>query len=370
MENKPERLQRTPLYEAAVAAGGRMVPFGGWEMPVQFKGIGVEHRAVREDVGLFDIGHMGQFSLSGAEATAFLNYLLPGKITQLHIGQMLYAPICNEEGGCIDDAVVYRLAKDEYLLVVNASRISEDWQWISRWAKGKANLQIADLSREKAMLALQGPRAESMLAQMVGGVVVDLGYYRCTKRAIDGCEVLLSRNGYTGEDGFELVCAADKVIDLWHKFTDAGAEPCGLGARDTLRTEMGFCLYGHELNEQITPLQAGLAWTLDMDKEFIGSTALRAQREAGNYRRLRGFRMLERGIPRPEYAVLDERGLVIGEVTTGTHSPTLEMGIGLAYLDRGAGKIGRQIYIDVRGNKRLAEVVKLPFVSSGVKRAD
>lgn len=363
-------LRRTPLYEAAIAASGRMVSFGGWEMPVQFEGIGVEHKAVREQAGLFDISHMGQFRLAGESAAEFLDYLLPGRISRLLMGQMLYAPMCNEEGGCIDDAVVYRLAEREFLLVVNASRIYDDWNWIARWATGKTRLQIDNLSDKKAMLALQGPEAERIVTTIAGAEVGDLRYYHYMQVEIEGADVLVSRNGYTGEDGFEIICDVGRANDLWSHFIATGALPCGLGARDTLRTEMGFCLYGHELTEEVSPLQAGLGWTIDWDKDFIGAKALSDQRKKGDYRRLRGFRLLERGIPRPDYLVVDGQGKAIGKVTSGTHSPTLEQGIGLAYLNRGAAKLGTQIHIDMRGKKRLAEVVRLPFVPSGVKRVN
>ena len=370
MGNESARLRRTPLYEVAVAEGGRMVPFGGWEMPVQFAGISIEHMSVRKAAGLFDISHMGQFAITGEGGLAFLDYLLPAKIGQLAIGQMLYTPICNDDGGCVDDAVVYRLAEFEFLLVVNASRVNVDWDWVNEQAGGWANVHIENLSDEKGMLAIQGPQAEGIVSSLTGSKVAALGYYRCMRTDVAGTATILSRNGYTGEDGFELVCAADDVAALWRELSTAGASPCGLGARDTLRTEMGFCLYGHELNEQTTPLAAGLAWTLDLGKEtdFIGVKALRAQREARNYRRLRGFRMLERGIPRADYLVVDKQGTAIGKVTSGTHSPLLEQGIGLAYLDRGSDKIGTQIYIDMRGKRRLAEVAKLPFVPSGIKK--
>ena len=365
-----EHLQRTPLYEVAVAEGGRMVPFGGWEMPVQFEGIRSEHWAVRREVGLFDISHMGRIAISGERGLAFLDSLLPARVRALTIGQMLYAPLCNEQGGCVDDLVVYRLAPQEYLMVVNASRKTVDWQWITAHAAGWSAVQIDDLSDEQGMVAVQGPQAAALVEALAGPASVALGYYRCAEMEIAGIRALLSRNGYTGEDGFEMICSADQVAALWAKLRAAGAQPCGLGARDTLRLEMGFCLYGSELNEQTTPLEAGLAWTLDLKKEanFVGAEALRALRTAGGYRRLRGFRMLEKGIPRPDYPVFDQRGEQVGTVTSGTHSPVLGEGIGLAYLQRGVQKIGTEIYIDMKGRQQPAEVVKLPFVSAGLKK--
>ena len=365
-----EVLQRTPLYEVAVAEGGRMAPFGGWEMAVQFEGIRSEHWAVRRAVGLFDISHMGRIAVSGEGGLAFLDSLLPARVRELTIGQMLYAPLCNEQGGCVDDLVVYRLADQEYLLVVNASRKTVDWQWITACAAGWLGVQIEDLSAEQGMVAVQGPQAAALVESLAGPASAALGYYHCAKMEIAGIPALLSRNGYTGEDGYEIMCPADQGAALWAKFRAAGAQPCGLGARDTLRLEMGFCLYGSELNEQTTPLEAGLAWTLDLGKEanFVGAEALRAQRTAGGYRRLRGFRMLKRGIPRSDYPVFDQRGEQVGTVTSGTHSPVLGEGIGLAYLQRGAQKIGTQVHIDMKGRQQPAEVVKLPFVSSGLKK--
>ena len=271
-----EHLRRTPLYEVAVAEGGRMAPFGGWEMPVQFKGIRSEHWAVRQEVGLFDISHMGRIAISGERGLAFLDSLLPARVRELTIGQMLYAPLCNEQGGCVDDLVVYQLAQQEYLLVVNASRKAADWQWITSCAAGWSDVKIEDLSDEKGMVAVQGPRAAVLIEALAGPASVALEYYRCAVMEIAGIQALLSRNGYTGEDGFEIMCPADQVAELWAKLRAAGAQPCGLGARDTLRLEMGFCLYGSELNEQTTPLEAGLAWTLDLEKEanFVGAEAL------------------------------------------------------------------------------------------------
>ena len=239
-----EGLQRTPLYEVAVAEGGRMAPFGGWEMAVQFEGIRSEHWAVRREVGLFDISHMGQIAVSGKRGLAFLDSLLPARVRELTIGQMLYAPLCNEQGGCVDDLVVYRLAQQEYLLVVNASRKAADWQWITACAAGWSDVQIEDLSDDKGMVAVQGPRAAALIEALAGPASVALGYYRCSVMEIAGIRALLSRNGYTGEDGFEIMCPADQVAALWAKLRAAGAQPCGLGARDTLRLEKGFCLYG------------------------------------------------------------------------------------------------------------------------------
>ena len=364
-------LLRTPLHDSMVKVGGRMVPFGGWEMPVQFEGLNIEHQAVREQVGIFDISHMGQISMLGEGVAGFLDHLLPARISELGIGRMLYSTLCNEEGGCIDDVVVYRLAEVEYLLVVNASRIENDLHWVVGRAVGLQQVRIENLSNQQGMIAVQGPESEAMIAALVGPEAADLGYYGCMRTAIAGVESVLSRNGYTGEDGFEIICAADQVAALWQSFCDAGVRPCGLGARDILRLEMGFCLYGHELTEQITPLEAGLAWTMDLQKEveFVGASALREMHAAGGYRKLCGFRMLERGIPRSDYMILDERGASVGTVTSGTYSPCLAKGIGLAYLGDGVQEKGSTIFIEMRGKRIPAEVVNLPFVRSAVKKS-
>jgi aminomethyltransferase len=370
MANEGEALLRTPLYGVNVEEGARMVSFGGWEMPVQYEGINIEHRAVREEVGLFDISHMGQFSVEGPRALEFLEYLLPARIAALAVGKMLYVPMCNERGGCVDDSVVYRLGETQFMLVVNASRIADDWAWVTERSQGWAEVCLANLSAEKGMVAVQGPKAEAVIGELAGTGIASLGYYWWMRSELAGIAVLLSRNGYTGEDGFEIICAATETEALWRALRERGVRPCGLGARDTLRTEMGFSLYGHELNESTTPLEAGLAWTLDLDKEveFIGRAALRQQKEAGNHRRLRGFRMLEKSIPRPEYPVLDSAGEAIGVVSSGTHSPMLNEGIGLAFLRRGAHRIGTQIQIEMRGKRRLAHVVRLPFVTLSARR--
>jgi len=370
MGNDEGVLLHTPLHDLMVKAGGRMVPFGGWEMAVQFEGLNIEHQAVRERVGIFDISHMGQISILGEGGAGFLDHILPARISELGIGRMLYSTLCNEEGGCIDDVVVYRLAEVEYLLVVNASRIENDWYWVVDRAEGVLGVQIENLSNQQGMIAVQGPESEAMITALVGPEAADLGYYGCLRTAIAGVESVLSRNGYTGEDGFEIICAADQVAALWQSFCNAGVRPCGLGARDILRLEMGFCLYGHELTEQITPLEAGLAWTMDLQKEveFVGASALREMHAAGGYRKLCGFRMLERGIPRSDYMILDERGASVGTVTSGTYSPCLAKGIGLAYLGEGVQEKGSTIFIEMRGKRIPAEVVNLPFVRSAVKK--
>ena len=370
MKSDEERLQRTPLYQAHLASGGRMVPFGGWEMPVQYTGITEEHQLVRSSVGMFDVSHMGQIAISGKDSLALLHYLCPGDPGLLCPGKIMYGVFCNDGGGVVDDLLVYCLAKDEYLLVVNASRIEQDFAWIRNAAANFAEVSIENLSGAKGMIALQGPLAEALLADLAEEDIAALQYYWSIKLSLDGCEVILSRSGYTGEDGFEIICAADATERLWATLKRLGARPCGLGARDTLRTEMGYCLYGHELGAEISPLEAGLSWTMALEKEadFIGRDALLRQRQEGTYRRLVGFKLQEKGIPRPDCKVHDDQDRLIGIVSSGTFSPGLQKGIGLAFVEPEFRKKGTELQIDIRTKGRRAQVVRLPFVKSRVKR--
>ncbi len=370
MKSAEEMLQRTPLYDAHLSSGGRMVSFGGWEMPVQYKGITEEHQLVRSAVGIFDVSHMGQIAIRGKESLDLLQYLCPGNPGLLGPGKIMYGVFCNEEGGVVDDLLIYCLAEDEYLLVVNASRIEVDFAWIENAAAHFAEVSVENLSGGMGMVALQGPLAEALLADLAEGDIAALGYYWSIKLSLASCEVLLSRSGYTGEDGFEIICSAEATTRLWEALQERGARPCGLGARDTLRTEMGYCLYGHELGPQISPLEAGLSWTLALEKEadFIGRDALLHQREEGTYRRLVGFKLLEKGIPRPDCEVHDERDRLVGIVSSGTFSPGLQQGIGLGFVEPEYRKRGKQLKIDIRGKRRRAQVVRLPFVKSRVKR--
>jgi len=370
MANDEAELQRTPLYEEHRTLGGRMVAFGGWEMPVQYSGINDEHYAVRNEVGVFDVSHMGQIEVEGDDAFLFLQMLLPGDVADLGVGQVMYSVMCNEQGGVIDDLEICRLGEKKYLLVVNAGRIPHDVAWVRARAQPFSALEILDVSAQTAMLAVQGPRAEEVVATLTGDLAYDLGYFHCAQIEIDGKQLLISRTGYTGEDGFEIICPRDNIGTIWDQTLREGAKACGLGARDTLRTEMGFSLYGHELDEESNPFEAGLSWVLKLDKEenFVGKEALCLLKEEGKYLRRVGFKMIEKGIPRSEYTICDEAGNEIGVVTSGTHSPTLGIGIGMGRVKPGARKKGTSLLIDMRGKLRRAEVVSLPFVPSRVKR--
>ena len=360
---------RTVLYQRHVELGARMVPFGGWSMPVQYAGISQEHETVRSGVGLFDVSHMGQFGFAGPEAGEFLDLLLPGNVRHLQAGEIIYTPICNPNGGVIDDALLYRLEDSTYKMVVNAARTGADWDWIVRALGDRTGVKLEDAGRSTGMLAVQGPDSQALLSKLGISGLADLSYYTSRRNRLDGAELLISRSGYTGEDGFEIVAGVDDTVALWDRIVEAGAKPCGLGARDTLRTEMGYCLYGRELGEQVSPLEAGIGWTIDLGKEaeFIGKRALAEQKAVGVARRLRGLRMKEKGIPRAEQQVIsDDR--VIGRVTSGTFSPSLQCGIALAFLESDRCRRGSTVYVDIRGRMCRAEVVRPPFVPSRVKR--
>ncbi len=347
-----------------------MAPFAGWEMPVQFRGIAAEHEAVRTKVGAFDVSHMGQIRIANGEVTALLEYLLPAEPGKLETGQMLYSVLCNEQGGIIDDLTVYRLGVDEFLLVVNASRTAEDLRWIEGAAERFANVEIESVGAERAIIAVQGPEAERVLKGLIGEDVLSLAYYTFLEKTGSYGELLVSRNGYSGEDGFEIISPIEYAEALWDAVLGEAAEPCGLGCRDTLRTEMGFCLYGNEIDVSTDPLQARLGWTLRLDKaaDFLGRAALARLRERRNRQRLVGLRLLEKGIPRRGQVVWSSEEKEVGKVTSGTYSATIKSGIALGYVDDSAAKKGTALDIEIRGTKKRAEVVSLPFVQSRVRK--
>jgi aminomethyltransferase len=358
------------LRAAHLRCGARLIEFGGWEMPVQYRGIGEEHQAVRFRAGIFDVSHMGQIRVRGPEALAFLQHLLPPDLARLAPGHLCYAVMCDEGGGAVDDLLVYRLADGEYLLVVNASQAAEDWAWISERAIPFPGAEIADCRTGTGMLAVQGPRAAQVVEGLGGGAALGLGYLQCLPTRLAGAAVWISRSGYTGEDGFEILCGVGDLHRLWEGSLALGAQPCGLGARDVLRTEMGYCLYGHELSRQRSPLEAGLGWTVCLEKEpgFIGQGALRRQQAQGGYQRLVGLKLMEQGIPRPGCRVVGEGGGEVGQVSSGTYSPALQRGIALAYVGPEHRKPGTPLAVELRGKARRAEVVKPPFLRPQVRR--
>ncbi|NKB70866.1 MAG: glycine cleavage system aminomethyltransferase GcvT [Candidatus Latescibacteria bacterium] len=359
--------KKTPLYHMHRAANGRLVDFAGWTLPVQYSGITQEHRVVRSTSGLFDVSHMGQFWCAGSGALPFLQRLLPRDCGRLQIGRGGYALMLNQAGGAIDDLAVFRTGPERYLLVVNAARRAVDWKWVDKVGRDFTDLDLQDASDETAMLALQGPQAEAVL-QALGSNLAQVPYFGIVSTRLADISVVACRSGYTGEDGFELLCAPDEAASLWQALLSVGAQPCGLGARDTLRTEMGYSLYGHELDETTSPLEAGLGWTVHWQGNFIGRTALEKQRQVGLQRRLVGFQMEMKSLPRPDYTVCNALGEKIGQVTSGTFSPSLEKGIGLAYVKPDWRAQGTPLQIEIRGRMQAAQVARPPFVTSNVKR--
>jgi aminomethyltransferase len=369
-------LKRTPFYDLYSAyAESRCIDFGGWELPVQFTGIVKEHEAVRGQAGLFDVSHMGEFMVSGSGSEAFLQKMTTNDVSKLADGGAQYTLLLYPNGGVVDDLLVYRLGEERYMLVVNASNIDKDFQWLQEHLTEEfSGVSLSNISDETLLLALQGPLAEAILSKVTAAPITELKPFHFIENAeVCGVNVLLSRTGYTGEDGFELYAPPDTAAALWNGLLEAGAPhgltPAGLGARDTLRFEAKLPLYGQELSADITPLEAGVQFFVKLDKEdFIGRDALLKQKADGLPRRLVGLEMIDRGIPRSHYPVYGN-GVKIGEVTTGTQSPTLKRNLGLALLDAAYSEIGTEVNVEIRGKQLKAVVVKAPFYkkSQGVK---
>jgi aminomethyltransferase len=359
------QLKHTPLYAQHKALGARFVDFGGWEMPVQYSSILEEHQAVRTHAGLFDVSHMGEFKVEGKDALAFLQYLVPNDVGRLAVHQALYTQLCLANGNIIDDLLVYKLAEEHYMLVVNASNISKDLSWVQGQATHFAGVTVSDQSETTALLALQGPAALNILQALTSVNLADIRYYHCTADLVDGVNCIISRTGYTGEDGFELYCPSADAPKLWNDLLEAGKEqgvrPAGLGARDTLRLEAGLCLYGHELDEQTNPLEARLGWTVKLNKgDFIGRNSLLQVKEQKPQRLLVGVELLERGVARGGCVLYDQERR-LGELTSGSHSPTLRKNIGMGYVEAASAVTGKQLQVDIRGKRVAAQIVALPF---------
>lgn len=359
-------LKRTPLFDTHRQLGARLVEFGGWEMPVQYSSIIEEHRAVRQRAGLFDVCHMGEFRVEGAGAEDFLQYLVPNDVSRLADDQALYTQICRPDGGTLDDLLIYRRGPGKFMAVVNAGTMPKDWDWFQEHAAGFSDLTLTNVSDETGLIALQGPLVMQILQPLTSTSLDEIAYYHCRDAAVAGVQCLISRTGYTGEDGFELYCPTGDVVKLWDAIYAAGTPhgllAAGLGARDTLRLEAGYCLYGHELTEEITPLEAGLGWTVKLNKgsDFIGRPALEAQKRDGLRRKLVGIMLSDRGVPRAGYPIL--RGDVrIGEVTSGTMCPTLDKPAALGYVPSAEAQVGNTIAVEIRGKSVAAEIVALPF---------
>ena len=359
-------LKRTPLFAVYKEYGGKTIDFGGWELPVQFSSIKEEHEAVRTKAGLFDVSHMGEVEVKGKDSLHFLQKMLTNDISRINIGGAQYTAMCYENGGTVDDLLVYKMAEHHYLLVVNASNIEKDYKWLLDHVEGEVILD--NLSEKTAQLALQGPLAEKILQKLAGDTELSqIGFFKFAQEVnLNGKKAFVSRTGYTGEDGFEVYCDAVDAIDLWKAILEAGKEdgvlPCGLGARDTLRFESVLALYGQELSPEISPLEAGIAFAVKLNKEvdFIGKEALRKQKETGLTRKLVGIEMIDRGIPRHGYHVYKGEQL-IGEVTTGTQSPTLKRNIGLALIKTEFAALDSEVEVEIRGKRLKAVVVPTPF---------
>ena len=349
-------LKRTPLYDVHRKAGAKMVPFGGWEMPVQYTGIIEEHRTVRCAVGLFDISHMGEFEIAGPEALAIVQRLTTNDASVLAVGQVQYSLLCYPEGGIVDDLTLYRLDDDRFMLTVNASNIDKDWAWVTSHGGGTA--QWTNMSTETALIAVQGPKAEGLVGRLADTDVTRVPYYHFVRGAVAGVPAIISRTGYTGEDGFELYAPAARAEALWGALIEAGhgdgIQPIGLGARDTLRLEMKFALYGNDIDETTNPLEAGLGWIVKPGKgDFLGRAAIEAVRGRGVTRKLVGLEMVERAVPRHGYAILHQ-GSPAGTVTSGSFGPSVERGIGMGYVRTELAAVGTDLAVEIRGRAEPA----------------
>lgn len=362
-ESTNHQVRRTPLYEQHVEAGAKLIEFSGWELPVRYSGVVEEHRAVRERLGLFDVSHMGEFRVAGPGAESFLQGLTPNDVSALQVGRIHYTGLLTERGTYLDDLLVYRLGNQEFMLVVNAANIEKNFAWLK--AHSIEGVELTDESNSFALLALQGPRAQEVLAELTGCDLSQVRYYGFVRDEVAGAPALISRTGYTGEDGFELYLAPEVASKVWGELLLAGRSrdilPAGLGARDTLRLEAGMALYGHELDEETTPFEAGLGWVVKLNSgEFLGREALVQQKSVSPTRSLVGFELTRRGIARQGCPVLcGDRE--VGIVTSGTWSPTFEKAIGMAFLPTEIAVAGTEVAVDVRGKSIPAKIVPLPI---------
>ncbi|MBN8208243.1 glycine cleavage system aminomethyltransferase GcvT [Bacillus sp. NTK071] len=358
-------LLKTPLYETYQEMGAKTIDFGGWALPVQFSSIKEEHEAVRTRAGLFDVSHMGEVEVRGEEALAYLQKMMTNDVSKLKVNGAQYTAMCYEDGGTVDDLLIYKHAEDHYLLVVNAANTKKDYEWLEKHLE--SGVSIKNISSEMAQLAIQGPKAETILQRLTSTDLSSIGFFKFQNDVkIDDINTLVSRTGYTGEDGFELYTAWEDAPALWNIILATGEPehilPCGLGSRDTLRFEAKLALYGQELTKDISPLEAGIGFAVKTGKEadFIGKSALVAQRENGLERKLVGIEMIDRGIPRTHYSVYKGEEL-IGEVTTGTQSPTLKKNVGLALLKKEYTELGTELDVEIRKKRVRAKVIPSPF---------
>ncbi|WP_419700503.1 glycine cleavage system aminomethyltransferase GcvT [Mucilaginibacter sp. NFX135] len=357
-------MKNTALTDTHIKAGAKMVPFAGYNMPVQYAGINAEHETVRKAVGVFDVSHMGEFILKGDHALDLIQQVTSNDASKLYDGKVQYSCLPNADGGIVDDLLVYRLDEKTYMLVVNASNIEKDWDWISKY--NTIGVEMKNISDRTSLLAIQGPKAAEALQSLTDVDLVSMEYYTFNRGKFAGVDnVIISATGYTGAGGFEIYFDNQYADQIWEAIFKAGEpfgiKPIGLGARDTLRLEMGFCLYGNDIDDATSPLEAGLGWVTKFNKTFTNSEALQQQKQAGVSRKLVGFEMIERGIPRHDYPIVDAEGNNIGKVTSGTQSPSLQKAIGMGYVNTEFAKEGAEIYISIRDNKVKAKIVKPPF---------
>jgi aminomethyltransferase len=360
-------MKSTPLTDTHVTLGARMAEFAGYHMPISYQGINVEHQCVRENVGIFDVSHMGEFVLKGPRALELVQSVTSNDASKLEVGDVQYSCLPNDAGGIIDDLLVYRLQENSYMLVVNSSNIEKDWSWIQ--SHNKFDVEMNNISDRAGLLAIQGPNAIEVLQKLTETNLSAIPYYKFARGVFGGVKnVLMSNTGYTGAGGFEIYYENLDSGELWNKIFEAGKEfgimPCGLGARDTLRLEMGFCLYGNDIDDTTSPLEAGLGWITKFSKDFTAKSVLEEQKAKGLSRKLVGFEMIDKGIARHGHEIMDANGNTIGVVTSGTQSPSLQKAIGMGYISIENAKEGTTIFINIRDKNLEAKVVKMPFLKS------
>ena len=358
-------MRKTALTSTHIDLGAKMVEFAGYYMPLQYEGLGIEHETVRNSVGVFDVSHMGEFLISGPNALELIQKVSSNDATKLEIGKAQYSCLPNDKGGIVDDLIIYKIKEEQYLLVVNASNMEKDWDWI--FSHNSMGAEMKDLSMDYSLLAIQGPKAVEAMQSLTEVNLSEIKFYNFEVAPFAGIEnVIISATGYTGSGGFEIYCKNSEAKQVWDKVLEAGVDfgikPIGLAARDTLRLEKGYCLYGNDINDTTSPLEAGLGWVTKFTKDFINADNLKAQKEAGVTRKLVGFEMIERGIPRHDYPIVDSDGNEIGIVTSGTMSPSLSKGIGMGYVPTELSKPDSEIMVQIRNKQVKAKVVKMPFL--------
>jgi aminomethyltransferase len=358
------KMKNTALTDVHIALGAKMVPFAGYNMPVQYEGVNIEHETVRNAVGVFDVSHMGEFILKGPNALDLIQKFSSNDASVLFDGKAQYACMPNGKGGIVDDLIIYRVNAEEYFIVVNASNIEKDWNWIS--SLNDMGVEMHNVSDQYSLLAIQGPKAAEAMQSLTNVDLKNMVYYTFTNGEFAGVEnVMISATGYTGSGGFEIYVKNESIHQVWNRVFEAGKDfgikPIGLAARDTLRLEMGFCLYGNDIDDTTSPIEAGLGWITKFNKDFIDSSFLKSQKENGVTKKLVAFEMIDRGIPRHDYSILDSNGRTIGKVTSGTMSPSMKVGIGLGYVETSFSALDTEINIEIRDKGIKAKVVKLPF---------